>query len=98
MLSLLEKITLTYWCCCLLAGKIDRRRKKLIDLGAARLVKVLDTRTILRLQQNVRTLLRLEYGKPARQLMRLQRRQTVLEPDKQPSSSEATSDEDKVCK
>jgi len=70
----------------------------LIDQGAARLEKVLDTRTILRLQQTVRTLLRLDYSKPARQLMSLQRRQTVLDLEKQSSSSEITSDEDKACK
>ena len=56
--------------------------KKLLHQGDCRITRAIDIVTILRLQKNLKTLLRLDYSRAARTLLNLQRRETVLDLDR----------------
>ena len=52
---------------------------KLIKKGEEKLERALDTRSIIKLSHTLKTLLRYNFSKPARKIIGLQRRYTVLE-------------------
>ena len=56
--------------------------------------KALNVHTLIKFQRTVASMLRLEYGKVARQLLQLQRRQTVLETRKLHKHEKSSSEDD----
>ena len=56
--------------------------------------KALNVHTLIKFQRTVASMLRLEYGKAARQLLQLQRRQTVLETRKLHKHEKSSSEDD----
>ena len=65
-------LKLTYWPLFLcFADRRDKKVKKMVDKGEEKLTKALNARTLIRMEQAFATVLRLEYGKAARQMLQL---------------------------
>ena len=93
-LSLWSIIRLAYWpICSCFASKQVKKEKSINDTGEAKLQKALNTRTLIKLERSFATMQRLEYGKSARQMLYLQRRQTVLETKKLAKSDQSSSED-----
>ena len=76
------------------AIKKNRRLQRLIDLGDSKITKAIDIQTILQQQSILKTLLRTKQSKTARTLLKIVRRETVLDLNdkKSQSSSDVSND------
>ena len=69
-----------YWPCCkYFASSHAKRREKMLKRGTDRIEAALDTRKLFDMQNHFATKLETEMSHMARKLLRLQRRDTVLE-------------------
>ena len=75
-LGLLDKFAYSCWDCFI--SKKSIRRKKAFADGLDKLDNALDTRTLIKNQRALRTIISLILEKPSRKLINMQRRTTVI--------------------
>ena len=83
--AMVDKLKYMAGCC----FKLQSKHERVLNKGSAKIEHMLDLRSIIELQRASRTLQRLLLSKPERKLMKMQRRERVIEQKLTNSSSES---------